>query len=403
MEEAETVWQKTKTLWNSATNVAATSSTALTDGALVLVRRVQGSAGARPTWTVPFEMAITTLRAAAKTVARDVQTIRMITDNALPRVLLPAGVSYQTAALGPGMPDGEWFWPTGSPTTHRTILFLHGGAFCTCSSSTHRNLLGLLVQYTKSTVLAVDYRRPPENPFPAPLEDAAAAYEWLLQRMPTNRIVIAGDSAGGGLGLTLMVALKKAGRPLPGGAVLLSPWVELKDTYRDSWTRNAGYDFLDSGLATYFARAYAGGQDMDHPKLSPVNADLTGLPPIHIEVGECEMLLDQVFILANRLSKAAVDVRLVVAEDMVHVFPMFTFAFPTPMEDGEPTSEPFRAFERIRDFLDNIIPASCPSTIKPSEFIDLTFEEWHDSERDAEDCIRAASPLTPMDTFDPKA
>eukprot|EP00667_Euglena_gracilis_P008275 EG_transcript_8374 len=365
-------WQRTKNFWSSASNVAATSGSALSDTAAVMMRRLQGEAGARPSWTVGFEAAVTALRVAVKTVARDVATIRLLTDNALPRGLLPSGVSCEDAALGEGFPPAEWLWPTGNPTPYRAIVFLHGGAFATCCSSTHRSILFYLVRATGASVLAVNYRRPPEDPFPAPLEDAAAAYRWLLGRMSPDRILLVGDSAGAGLCLTLLVALRQAGRPLPRAAVLISPWVELRDTTRDSWVRNAPYDFIDAEMAQFFAAMYAAGQDMDHPKLSPINADLRGLPPLHIEVGECEVLLDQVLVLANRAQRSGVDVRLVLAEDMPHVFPLFTFA--CTQSEGDRTPEPFKAFERIGQFMDEMIPLPPPTPTAP--FINLGFEAY---------------------------
>lgn len=365
----DAVWQKASTFWKSASNVATTTSGALTDSAAVMYRRLQGEAAARPSWSVGFEAAVVGLRVAIRSVARDVATIRIFTETALPRGLLPEGVTCEDADLGPGMPSGEWLWPTGRPTPHRTVMFLHGGAYCLCSSSTHRSILYWLVKFTGASVLAVNYRRPPEDPYPAPLADAAAAYQWLLQRVPADRIVFAGDSAGGGLCLALLAALRDAHRPLPAGAVLLSPWVELSDTTRDSWTRNAPYDFLDAELARYFAAMYAAGRDMDHPKLSPINADLRGLPPLHVEVGGCEVLLDQILEFARRAHAAGVDLRLVVAEDMPHVYALFTFA--VPQCDNGRTPEPFRAFERIADFLDDRIPPPPPAF--PEGFVDLDF------------------------------
>uniref|UniRef100_A0A7S4FZP2 Alpha/beta hydrolase fold-3 domain-containing protein n=1 Tax=Eutreptiella gymnastica TaxID=73025 RepID=A0A7S4FZP2_9EUGL len=348
-------WEKTKTLWNAAKNVATTSSTAVTHSAMICAKRFSGSTeAARPSWSVAFEGAVHLLRVASRNVAHDIQTIRIITDNSLPRALLPAGVSFEACNTDFGLPPGEWFWPTGCPSAGRTILFLHGGAYCTCGSATHRSLLCWLAKYTNSCVLAIDYRRPPENPFPAPLDDAVSAYVWLIQRMPAGRIIFAGDSAGGALCVTTLVALRDSNVPLPAGVMLISPWVELSDTSRGSWERNAQYDYLDSDLARYFAKVYAAGQDMGDPRLSPLNADLRGLPPIHIEVGECEVLLDQVVAFAARAQCAEVDVRLVLAEDMVHVFPLFTVV--VPQEEEGRTPEPFRAFERFALFVEEHIP-----------------------------------------------
>ena len=184
-----------------------------------------------------------------------------------------------------------------------------------------------MVKYTGAVVLAVDYRRPPEHPFPVPVEDCLQAYRWLLMTVDASRIVFAGDSAGGGLVIATMVAAKEAGLPLPARGLMISPWVNLEDAGEsDSWTRNAPYDYLPVDLAQLFANSYRGSSSW--AEVSPAQYPperLRGLPPMLIEVGECEALHDQVLAFANTLHREGVDVKVNVREDMVHVFPLFAF------------------------------------------------------------------------------
>ncbi len=193
------------------------------------------------------------------------------------------------------------------------------------SIGSHRGLAGRLALEAGCQVATLDYRLAPEHPFPAAVDDAVAAYRDLLALgVPPDRIAIGGDSAGGGLTVAALLALRTAGTPLPAAAVCLSPWVDLTQSSA-SFDRIGGLDPLvfKAGL-DIMAEAYLGDRDRTADLASPLFAeDLTGLPPIMIEVGEHEVLLDDSLRLAERLRTAGVDVSLTVWPEMIHVFQVF--------------------------------------------------------------------------------
>lgn len=209
---------------------------------------------------------------------------------------------------------------------NQLILYLHGGAFCTCSTYTHRGLIYQLVKDTGATVFAVDYGRPPECPYPGPINDCYESYMWLLERgFDNEHIILAGDSAGGGLVVALLAKLRDEGKPCPAAGVCISPWLDLtpESVESESWKNNyPAYDFLTPDLAMYFASAYAGSQHT-LKEVSPGNVVLEGLPPLLLIVGSLECLRDQVEEFAAKAEAAGVDVELHVALDMPHVFPLF--------------------------------------------------------------------------------
>jgi monoterpene epsilon-lactone hydrolase len=181
--------------------------------------------------------------------------------------------------------------------------------------------------------LMIDYRLAPEHPFPAAVEDSLAAYEWLLaQGTAAGDIIIAGDSAGGGLTVATMVSFKEKGIPLPAGAVLLSPWVDLTIS-SDSVISKAGIDPLVTKKEIIkMAEAYLAGADARTPLASPLYADLTGLPPLLIHVGTAEVLLNDATRLADHARKAGVEVVLKEVEDMFHVWHFYTVMLPEALE-----------------------------------------------------------------------
>ena len=196
-----------------------------------------------------------------------------------------------------------------------------------CTPESHTGILMRLVEETGAQIYAPSYRRPPESPFPVPVDDCVAAYEHLLNTLAVDPayIVFAGDSAGGGLAVQAIFAARKKGLPLPAGAMLLSPWVDLTDEETsDSWERNARYDYLPADLATLFAHMYKGDASWDDvcPTRAP-REDLASLPPLLLEVGECEVLHDQIIKFAAKCIDAGVVVDVNVRRDMVHVFQMF--------------------------------------------------------------------------------
>lgn len=235
----------------------------------------------------------------------------------------------------------EWIIPTKHTGT---ILYLHGGAFTVGSINTHRNLAVSLCKATGMKCLLIDYGLAPENPFPSGLKDVLIAYRWLLDNhIQPHEILIAGDSAGGGLTLAALLSLRDNGDPLPAGSILLSPWADLTLSGKSVETK-ASQDFiLNVPHLKKMATAYAGEYDLTDPLISPVFADFQGIPPILIQVGTDEILLDDSLRIAAKNEKAGVDVILEIYEDMIHVFQMFPFFAETRC-----------AFESIGKFCQNV-------------------------------------------------
>jgi len=236
-------------------------------------------------------------------------------------------------------------WVTGPGRTDGgTLLYLHGGSYVLGSVVTHRALVARLAAACEATGLLVDYRLAPEHQFPAAVDDACEAYRWLLARgIDAGRIVIAGDSAGGGLAAATLVALRDAGARLPAAAVLLSPWVDLEGT-GESLATNADADpMIDRDGLLRAAAAYLGGADPSTPLAAPLHADLRALPPILIQVGEQEALLDDAVRFAARAHAAGVDVRLERWAEMIHVWQAFAPLLPEAEAALEQVGEFVRA------------------------------------------------------------
>jgi acetyl esterase/lipase len=230
-----------------------------------------------------------------------------------------------------GIP-AEWIIPEGAPEQN-ILLYLHGGGYCIGSISTHRGMVSHIARAAETRALLIDYRLAPEYPFPAAVEDSTAAYQWLLsQGIAASNIIIAGDSAGGGLTVSTLVSLKEKGIPLPAAAVLISPWVDLAIT-GDSVISKAEIDPMvtKEGLIE-MAAAYMDNTDPRTPLASPLYADLTGLPPMLIHVGTSEILLDDAIRLADHARKVGVDVTLNAAEGLCHVWHFFTVMLPEALE-----------------------------------------------------------------------
>jgi epsilon-lactone hydrolase len=224
---------------------------------------------------------------------------------------------------------GEWLEPLGAhqaaDNNAPTILYLHGGGYYFCSPRSHRALAFGLATRARAATLSLDYRLAPEHRFPAALEDALAAYRQLVGSgtLPQS-IVIAGDSAGGGLALATLVALRDTGTPLPAGAVLFSPWTDLAAT-GESIRSNDGADPMFSGQAIgRAAQVYLGDALATNPYASPVYADLRSLPPLFIQAGSTEVLLDDSRRVADNARAAGVPVELQIWPDMPHVWQIFT-------------------------------------------------------------------------------
>lgn len=206
----------------------------------------------------------------------------------------------------------------------RAVLFLHGGGYVYGSLASHGGMAAELARASRCKCVQLDYRRAPEHPFPAALEDACAAYEaMLLDGTSPARIVIIGDSAGGGLVMSTLLALKEKARPMPGAAVCLSPWVDLQSTGESFRTRQALDPMIDREICLSLAAQYLGAVDPRSPLVSPIHADLRGLPPLLIQVGEREVLFSEAETLAARARDAGVAVIFEEWLQMVHVWHLY--------------------------------------------------------------------------------
>jgi acetyl esterase/lipase len=227
-----------------------------------------------------------------------------------------------TAPVDAGGVRAEWVEMPGVDPT-RVIQYHHGGAYTAGSLNTHRRFVAVLSEATGARVLNVDYRLAPEHPHPAAVDDAVAAYRWLTKDVDPQHVVVAGDSAGGGLTAAMLVALRDAGDPLPAGGALISPWTDLTLESESHTTRRDVDPMCNSTSLAPSAAAYSGAHDRRAPLVSPRFADLTGLPPLLIHVGDHETLLDDAVGLAKAAESAGVDVDLWVAPEMVHVWHAF--------------------------------------------------------------------------------
>jgi monoterpene epsilon-lactone hydrolase len=218
-----------------------------------------------------------------------------------------------------GVP-AEWIVPAGL-TNGITILYLHGGSFNAGSIETHRALAANLALAVRARTLLIDYRLAPEHPFPAALQDAAAAYEWLIAK-PTrpSRLILAGDSAGGGLVLSLLLDLRDRRRPLPAMGVCLSPATDLTMSGASMRTNAAADLVLETRKIRQSVEIYLRGTDPRNPLASPMFAELGGLPPLLLQVGSDEMLLSDSTEFAGRAEAAGVKVSLQVWPHMQHVW-----------------------------------------------------------------------------------
>ena len=232
----------------------------------------------------------------------------------------PGTVSEPVDAAGV---PAEWITGPGA-SRDRAILYLHGGGYVIGSIATHRGVVSRLSAASGASGLALDYRLAPEHPFPAAVEDAVAAYRWLLgQGIAPGRIAIAGDSAGGGLTVAALVALRDAGDPLPACAVTFSPWADLALEGASMDERDAIDPMVHRPGIQQMADWYLAGQDPRHPLASPIHADLAGLPPLLIQVGTAETLYDDAVRLAIRAIEGGIAVTFEPWRDLFHVFQLF--------------------------------------------------------------------------------
>lgn len=229
----------------------------------------------------------------------------------------------QIVSVTAGLVPGEWLIPPEAPQD-KAVLYIHGGAWFMGSTDTHRAFVSHLVYACGVKALSINYRLAPEYPFPAGLEDCISAYDWLQANgITADKILVAGDSAGGNLALALLVALRDAGKSLPAGAVALSPATDLAFT-GESIHNRLHLDPILSHSGTYtIIQDYIGDHDPHEPLVSPLYAELQALPPILIHVGDHEILLDDAVRFGERAVAAGVDAQIVVWPEMFHVFQIF--------------------------------------------------------------------------------
>ena len=254
---------------------------------------------------------------------------------------LPIDDDITTERLAAGGVAAEWIdAPNADENT--VLLYLHGGGYAFGSMRTHRVMLAHVSRAAEARVLGLDYRLAPEFPFPAPIDDSVAAYRWLLsQGVNPKKIVIGGDSAGGGLMVAVLVALKYLGEPMPAAGVGSSSWTDMEATGQ-SFVTNAEVDpSVNRDRILTIAKLYMAGKDHSAPLASPIHADLTGLPPLLLQVGSIETLLDDTNVLAHRAKAAGVEVEVDVWDDMPHVWHHFAPILP----------EARQAIERIGQFI----------------------------------------------------
>ena len=244
----------------------------------------------------------------------------------MPGAKLPRDVGVEAVQAGGG--GAEWVIPQGA-ATDAALLYLHGGGYVFGGLDSHRGIAWRLAKASGLQVLLVDYRLAPEHPYPAAIEDATEAYRWLLEQgYNGDRIVVAGDSAGGGLSVALMVNTRSVGLPMPKAAVLMSPWVDLAMTGPSMQTYAEQDAMLSPQAIGKFASLYLQGADPKSPLASPVFADLSGLPPTCVLVGSKEVLRSDAETLVERLKQVGGQAQLTVWPNMPHVFPVLAGIIP---------------------------------------------------------------------------
>ena len=271
------------------------------------------------------------------------EALRARYNQELARNLPPADVSVSPIDMG-GVP-GALVTPA-EPRDGRVMLYIHGGGYFSGGSAGYHGIAGHFAKLLGASVYVPDYRLAPEHIFPAPLDDVIKAYAWLAaDPKRADRIVLAGDSAGGAMVVSAMVRARNAGLPMPAGGVAISPWANLEMTGASYTTRDGVDPLCSREILALMARAILGSTRPNDPDVSPVFADVRGLPPILVQIGESEVMLSDAIRLATHLADSRVRTSLEVWPDMFHVWPMFTDVIPEARE----------ALESAASFLDRAL------------------------------------------------
>lgn len=275
-----------------------------------------------PSWSWSVEMTVVAMRALIMSSSKGGDRTDRRSLEARFNPSLPAGMRDVISVLpgAVGGVSGEWHERRGAFEDLYTILYLHGGAYLSGNPATHRRFVAQLTWNTHTRAFVPDYRLAPAHPFPAALDDALAAYLGLLEEgIEPGRIVLAGDSAGGGLAAALLLRLRDEDRPLPAGSIFFSPYTDLEHR-GESLIRNWRTDYLPLGEAIP-NHGYIGAADPRHPYISPMYGDFSGISPMLVFAGGKEMILDDSVSLVEAARRDGVDVDLIIEPDMFHVWP----------------------------------------------------------------------------------
>lgn len=260
-------------------------------------------------------------------------------------LVLPVAEDIHCEPVDAGGVPAEWI-SAPKAVEEWVLYYLHGGGYTHESISMYREMISRLARAAGVRALAIDYRLAPENPFPAAVEDSLAAYRWLSSSgVDPSKVIIGGDSAGGGLTVATMVALRDAGEPLPAAGVCISPWVDMEGIGKSMITKAEVDPMVTKEVITERAELYLGKADPRTPLAAPIYAELRGLPPLLIQVGTSEVLLDDATRLAERARSAGVYVTLETWEDMFHVWHSYAAMLP----EGQ------QAIERVGEFIRKLI------------------------------------------------
>jgi len=307
----------------------------------VTARRLSGQR-LRPEWSFGFETFADLLKQSERQI-RELPTSAQ--GEAWEGYLLPHPVLklVRFESVSAGGVDAEWVIPHNDSDSSPIVLYLHGGWYCTASSRNYRELLARIATTARVRVLAINYRLAPKHPFPAAVEDVIKSWRWLMSiGIEPTRVALAGDSAGGGLATALLVSLRDAGDTLPVSTVLLCPWVDLS-AFTGSMIQNARFDWSDPEAVAKRVHLYLGDRDPRTPLASPIFADLRGLPPMLIQTGGAEMLLDQAIRFAEVARDEGVMVTLDVVPEMIHDWQLLAAFFPQSRASVETISGFLRA------------------------------------------------------------